>query len=77
MKIIKDKIIVCKAIDGKIRCYDRFLSKYVEGWNPTFRNVDKVYFDGKSIQVENDTPITCKVTANFIECYGERNERNK
>jgi len=69
--VIEDKIIVCKAIDGKIRCYGRDISEYVEGWSPIFRNVDKVYFDGKSIQVENNTPILCKVKANFIECHGK------
>jgi len=71
---IKDKIIICKAVGkSKIRCYDRYISQYVEGRDPIFRNVDKVSFDGSSIQVENNTPIICKVNAGFINCVEENN----
>jgi len=45
----------------------------VEGRDPIFRNVDKVSFDGSSIQVENNTPIICKVDAGFINCVEESN----
>jgi len=66
---VKDKIIICKAIrKNTIRCYDRYISEYVEGRDPIFRNVNKVSFDGSSIQVESDTPIVCEVEAGFINC---------
>jgi len=66
---IKDRLIICKAV-GKntVRCYNRYMSEYVEGHDPIFKDVNKVSFDGSSIQVENNTPIVCKVEFGFIEC---------